>query len=221
MIKTVLFDLDGTLTDSGPGIMKGASFALSKFGIDETDTDKLRRFVGPPLKDSFHDLYGIPEEKCWEAITFYREYYTKTGIFENAVYPGIPELLKALKEAGKKVLVATSKPEPMARIVLEHFNLTTYFDLIIGATMDEKLSEKEEIIRLALKMGKENDLVSSDLSEVIMVGDRNLDIQGAHKNGLKCIGVTFGYGSREELEQADADQIADSAQELQSLLLDK
>ena len=142
----IFFDLDGTLTDSALGITRSVKYALKKYGIDETDHSKLQKFVGPPLKDSFMDIYGFSEDKATEAIGFYREYYAVTGINENSVYDGIFDTLNALKNAGKKLYVATSKPELYAKQILKNFNLLEYFDFVGGASMDEKFVDKCDII---------------------------------------------------------------------------
>lgn len=213
MYKTVLFDLDGTLTDSGLGITNSVSYALKRYGITETDRKKLDRFVGPPLADSFERFYGLSKKQSEEAIHVYREYYDAKGIFENEVYDGIPELLANLKSDGKNILVATSKPELYAVRIMDHFGLSKYFDYIAGANMDETRSDKREIIEYAL-----GEIGVTDISSVIMIGDREYDIIGAHKVGADSIGVTYGYGSREELENAGATYIAESTSDIYNII---
>lgn len=203
----ILFDLDGTLTDSGPGIMNAAAYALKQFGIDEQDREKLRRFVGPPLSDAFPELYGIADVN--EAIRQFRVYYRPIGIFENAPYPGIGECLAELKRRGKKLAVATSKPLEMAEQVLKRFGLWDYFDVVCGATLDESRNRKPEIVSDALAA-----LDVQDKSQAIMVGDRGQDVLGARENGIACVGILWGYGSREELSGAGADWIAANYDEL-------
>lgn len=202
--ETVLFDLDGTLTESGEGIINSAVYALKKFGI-EPEMSQMGKFLGPPLKDSFRDFYGFSEEKCVEAVKYYREYYTTKGIFENKVYEGVEDCLKALKSAGLKLAVATSKPQVFAVKILEHFHLVEYFDFIGGAELDGTRSVKAEVITHTLK-----NCGADDRSNVIMVGDRKHDVLGAKALGMDCIGVLYGYGSREELERAGAVFIADT-----------
>ncbi|WP_295212087.1 HAD family hydrolase [Ruminococcus sp.] len=202
--ETVLFDLDGTLTESGEGIINSAVYALKKFGI-EPEMSQMGKFLGPPLKDSFRDFYGFSEEKCVEAVKYYREYYTTKGIFENKVYEGVEDCLKALKSAGLKLAVATSKPQVFAVKILEHFHLVEYFDFIGGAELDGTRSVKAEVITHTLK-----NCGADDRSNVIMVGDRKHDVLGAKALGMDCIGVLYGYGSREELESAGAVFIADT-----------
>ena len=206
MYDVILFDLDGTLTESGIGITRSVAYALKKHGIIEADQSKLDRFVGPPLIDSFMRFYGFTAEQARQAVDDYREYYAVTGIFENRVYDGVVEMLQALKAAGKKCVLATSKPDHYAVQILEHFGLAAYFDFVAGATMDEKRTNKADVIAYALAhTGAEN---------VLMVGDREHDIHGAKAHGLDSVGVLYGYGSREELERAGATYIAATAEEI-------
>ena len=195
MYQTVLFDLDGTLTDSAPGVIHSVQYALKKYGITEA-YDNLQCFIGPPLIQSFQKFYGFDHEKAAEAVAYYREYYSAGGIFENSVYPGIPEVLARLKEAGKYLAVATSKPEFFAKQVLDHFGLTGYFDFIGGALMDETRTTKEEVLAYTLTEMK------IDPKTAVMVGDRENDATAARALGVSCIGVLYGYGSREELATA-------------------
>lgn len=209
MYHTILFDLDGTLTDSAPGITNSVAYALKKWNIEESDLGLLRKFVGPPLDESFERYYGFSSEKCGQAIEYYREYYQVKGIYENSVYKGIPELLDWLAGTGRRMIVATSKPEPSAVRVLEHFHIAAYFDVIAGATMDRSRVKKSDVIRYALERAG-----IRDLSGVVMVGDRENDIQGAKMNGLDSIGVLYGYGDREELSGAGAMQLAETVEDL-------
>ncbi|MBQ7184447.1 MAG: HAD family hydrolase [Clostridia bacterium] len=211
---TVLFDLDGTLTDPKPGITGAFAYAMRHYGM-EADPDSLTGVIGPPLKDSFMEICGFDEARALEAIWVYREYFSEKGWAENAVYPGIPELLSALKKAGMTLAVATSKPEHFSVRILDHFGLSGYFDLICGAPMDESdAGKKENVIKKALET-----LEIPELSRAVMVGDRRHDIYGAKVNGLASIGVLFGYGSREELTDAGADYLAESVDELGKLLI--
>ncbi len=210
----ILFDLDGTLTEPAEGITNSVAYALRKFGIEVLDRSALEKFIGPPLVDSFMLFYGFSKEKALTAVEYYREFYRETGIFQNKVYEGIPALLKMLYEKDKKIILATSKPEKFAKQILAHFSLSKYFSLIVGATMDEKRTKKDEVLAFALEKAD-----ISDISEAVMVGDREFDITGAHKFGLEAIGVLFGYGSIEELKKAGADYIAATPNELKNLLL--
>lgn len=207
--KYIFFDLDGTISDSGPGIIKSAAYALEKFGIIETDEKKLGRFVGPALIDSFQEFYGLTEEQARQGVIYYRERYKPIGLYENTVYPGIEELLKKLKADGYMIVVATSKPEVMAVDVLKYFKLADYFDLIAGATLDETRLKKSQVLEYAIeKCG------ITDTSEILMVGDRNFDVLGAAAFDIKCLGVLYGYGSEEELLTAGAVSLANTPEEI-------
>ena len=212
MYKTVLFDLDGTLTDPGLGITNSVAYALKKYGIEVSDREKLYSFIGPPLKDSFKKYYGFSDEKAMGAIMYYREYFSDKGIFENEVYDGIKELLRSIKASGRKIILATSKPEEFALRILEHFELTEFFDVVAGASMDEKRNKKGDVIKYALEKGC---LTPED---AVMIGDREHDIFGAQENGIDTIGVLYGYGSRDELEKAGAMYIAETVNDIFDLL---
>lgn len=212
MYKTVLFDLDGTLTDPGLGITSSVAYALKKYGIEVEEREKLYSFIGPPLSDSFKKYYGFSDEKAMEAIMYYREYFKDKGIFENEVYEGIIMLLKKIKASGRKIVLATSKPEEFALRILEHFELTEYFDVVAGASMDEKRNKKGDVIKYALEKGN----FTSEYA--VMIGDREHDVLGAQENGIDTIGVLYGYGSRDELEKAGAMYIAETVKDIYALL---
>ncbi|ARS62575.1 HAD family hydrolase [Streptococcus mutans] len=214
MYQTILFDLDGTLTNPSLGITNSLAYALEKFNIEVTDKKELYRFIGPPLQDSFENFYHFSKEDSLKAVDFYRDYFRHKGLYENEVYQGIPDLLERLKAQGKKLLVATSKPEEFARQILKHFELFDYFDLVAGASMDGSRRLKGDVIAHALTTAQ-----VSDLSATIMIGDREHDIIGAKKNGLDAIGVLYGFGNREELKKAGATYIATNVEELQGRLL--
>lgn len=209
MYQNLLFDLDGTLTDPGIGITNSVAYALEKYGIKTNDRTQLYKFIGPPLQDSFERFYGFSKEDAKMAVQYYREYYKETGIFENKLYDGMEHLLQSLCEAGKKLFVATSKPEAFAVQILEYFSVNQYFTYIAGSNMDGTRSKKEEVIVYALKAGK-----IQDLSSAVMIGDREYDVTGAKKAGIDSIGVLFGYGSRKELEAAGADALAESPKDI-------
>jgi phosphoglycolate phosphatase len=213
MYQAILFDLDGTITDSKEGIINSILYALSKFNMKE-DPRKLEAFIGPPLYRSFQEYYGFDEEKAWQGVAFYREYFSEKGIYENAVYPGIPQLLSELQEWGKTLVLATAKPAPYAERILEHFKLRNYFTWIFGSNMDGTRALKDEVIRDILL-----ELQDVPKDKVIMVGDRNHDILGANANGIASIGVTYGYGSLNELKESGADYLAASVEELRDILL--
>lgn len=204
MYSTIFFDLDGTLTDPGVGITNSVAYALKKWDIEVSARSLLYPFIGPPLSDSFQRYFGFSKEDSMKAIEYYREYFRDRGIFENEVYPGVHEMLTALRNEGKTIVLATSKPEGFAKTILEHFDLAKYFDFVAGASMDESRSKKGQVIAYALES-----LRITDKSTVVMVGDREHDVMGAKENSLDCIGVLFGYGSREELETAGATYVAE------------
>ncbi len=211
--ETILFDLDGTLTDPGLGITNSVMFALERFGIHESDRQKLYPFIGPPLWDSFMRFYGMSREEADRAVTVYREYYADRGLFENTVYPGIPQMLEDLRVQGKTLAVATSKPEGFSVKILEHFGLAKFFDRIAGASMDQSRSRKADVIRYAL-----SELPQADPRTTVMVGDREHDVLGAREVGLPCVGVLYGYGNRPELEAAGALSIAENVEALKNFL---
>jgi len=213
MYNTIFFDLDGTLTDPGEGITNSVAHALRKWDIEETDKTKLYKFIGPPLIDSFQKYYGFSLEDARTNVKYYREYFSTKGLFENQVYDGVKELLKFLKESGKKLVVATSKPEKFSIEILKHFELYEYFDFVAGASMDETRTKKDEVIAYALES-----LGITEKSQVIMIGDREHDIYGAKAHGLASIGVLYGYGNREEFEKAGATYIVETVGELGDLL---
>lgn len=213
MWKTILFDLDGTLTDSQEGIVNSISYALDHFGV-HMDRGEMRKFIGPPLMESLPAFCGFSEDQSRAAIAKFREYFNEKGWLENAPYPGIGGLLQSLKAAGLRLMVATSKPEVQAVRILKHFGLADYFDRIFGAPQgNEDGARKVSVIRRALSY------IRDGAASAVMVGDRWHDVVGAHQAGLPCIGVLYGYGEREELEQASAEFIAADLAELRHLLL--
>lgn len=207
--KYLLFDLDGTLTDPGEGITNSVTYALKKWGIEVTDKKELYCFIGPPLSASFKKYFGFDDEDALKCVEYYREYFRDRGIFENQVYQGISELLCHLKAEGYVLVLATSKPEGFAKIILEHFDLAKYFDFVAGASMDESRNKKADVIRYALDMAK-----IEDRSLALMIGDRDQDMLGAKINGLDSLGVLYGYGSKAELEGAGATFIADGVEDI-------
>ena len=209
--KTILFDLDGTLTDSEPGIVNSVLYALRRFGMD-APRESLRVFIGPPLYDSFRGVMGMSDADARRAVEVYREYFQDRGLYENAPYPGVPEMLRRLKEAGKTLVVATSKPETFARRIADHFGLAASLDAVCGADLAGGRSAKIDVIRYALEAG------GIDPGAAVMVGDRKYDILGAKEAGLADVGVLYGYGTREELAEAGASRLAASVAELEALL---
>lgn len=210
--KAILFDLDGTLTDSGEGIINCAIVALEHFGLPVPSREEMRVFVGPPLHESFIN-HGVPADRADEAVQVYRSRYIPIGKFENTPYPGIRQMLEALKADGHKLYVATSKPEAMSVEILEHFDLAKYFDMICGATMDTSRSSKDAVIAYLLEQNGRTD-------NMIMVGDTKFDVLGAAAHGIPTIGVSWGYGEVADMEKAGAKAIAHTAEELLTLLRD-
>ena len=210
MKKTILFDLDGTLTDSGEGILNCAELGLRHFGLPVPSREEMRVFVGPPLHETFLK-FGVPEDKVEEAVTVFRSRYTTVGKFENTPYPGVHNLLQALKDEGHTLLIATSKPENMAIEILEKFQLSQYFDRICGATLDRSRISKEDVIAYLLSL-------NGTAENMVMVGDTAFDVVGAAAHGISTIGVSWGYGSVEEMQQAGAIAIANTMEELLDLL---
>ena len=208
--KAIFFDLDGTLTDSGEGIINCAILALEYFGLPIPSREAMRVFVGPPLDQSFIN-HGVPADRADEAIRVYRSRYTTIGKFENFPYPGIRELLEALQSRGHRLFVATSKPEGMSVEILEKFELAQYFELICGATLDGSRSKKEDVI--AYLLGK-----TGDMENVIMVGDTKFDVLGAKAHGIPTIGVSWGYGNVADMIKAGAAGIADTPEQLLQML---
>lgn len=206
---TYLFDLDGTIIDSSPGIVASVNYALDQFGIKEPNQEKLLRFIGPPLTESFQKFYGFSEEDSIQAVYYYRENYEAGGMFQCSVYEGLEDTLKALKEAGKKILVATSKPEVYARKILKHFGLDSYFDYIAGMELDGGRGTKAEVIAYGLET-----CGIKDKSKILMIGDREHDIFGAKAMGVDSMGVLYGFGSREEFEEAGATYIVKNPGEI-------
>lgn len=214
MFDYIFFDLDGTLTNPAEGITNSFIHAYKYYGLEVPSYEQLCSYIGPPLIETFKVHFGFSEEKAREGVKIYREYFSSKGLFENSVYDGIVPLLENLKKAGKTLVVATSKPEIYSVKIMEHFNLSKYFLFICGSNEDETRSKKEEVIEYALEKCK-----ISDKSKVLMIGDRMHDIVGAKKNGIKSCGVLFGYGSKEELQNAGANFIAKNMDELKKICL--
>ncbi|MBQ8412482.1 MAG: HAD hydrolase-like protein [Lachnospiraceae bacterium] len=214
--KEIFFDLDGTITEPALGITNGIIYALDKYNIKVSDRRELYKFIGPPLRDSFSMYYGFDKDEVEKVVAYYREYYSDMGIIENEPMPGIEKALSRLKSAGLKLYVATSKPEKFAIQILEHLNLLSYFDIVAGSSMDGSRDSKESVIKYLIEQIHKDG--NDDISP-IMVGDRMYDVEGASKCGIDCIGVTFGYGDRQELEEAGANIIVDTAEEIADYIL--
>lgn len=212
--EVILFDLDGTLTDSAPGITAAAAYALSQYGVDVPDQRALLRFVGPPLRQSFMEFYGFSAAQAEEAVNkYYRAYYRERGLFECRVYDGVPEMLAALRACGGRLLLATSKPEVFARAVIERFDLLRFFEGVTGSNLDGTRENKAEVVACALEWAGVTDAASA-----VMVGDRRFDVEGARACGLDTIGVLYGYGSAGELTAAGAVALAPMPADVVSVL---
>ena len=212
----LLFDLDGTLTDPKVGITKSVQHALSAFGIEGKNPDDLCCFIGPPLKEAFMEFYGFEEEQAGRAVSLFREYYSAEGWLENEVYAGIEGLLQALVSQEKRLYVASSKPEVYVRKILKHFQLDSYFSFLGGADFEEIRVKKADVIRYVLEEGG-----ILDLSRTVMIGDRKHDVEGARKLEIFSIGVLYGYGSREELQKAGVQMLAETVFDLRRKLTGK
>ena len=211
--STILFDLDGTLSDSSQGIINSIIYALEKYDVNDYDMPLLRKFLGPPLHESFEKFMGFDKEKSLQAVKLYREYFSSKGLFENEIYGGVSDLLQNLKENGKALIVATSKPQLFTDRIMEHFNLAKYFDFIAGSNMDTTRSKKAEVIEYAL-----SECNIKDKSKVVMIGDRAEDVIGAQTVGVDSIGVEYGYGTFDELKNAGATYVVKTVDELKDLL---
>lgn len=206
---SILFDLDGTLTDSGPGITRSAHNALVKMGIDAPEPKDLGFFVGPPLAQTFAQ-FGMSPEEVDKAIAIFRQRYTTIGKFENIPYDGIRELLQKLKSDGYRLFVATSKPEPVAVEIMEHFDLAEYFEVICGASLDHSRETKEAVIEYLL--------TQDSIGKAVMIGDTHFDVLGAKEHGIPCIGVTWGFGNKTSMIEAGAIGIASTMDELYDMI---
>lgn len=215
MFQYILFDLDGTLTDPMIGITSSVQYALKSAGIDEPDLQKLTPFIGPPLLDSFMEYYGFTKEQAQQAIEKYRERFSTIGLYENAIYPGIAQMLKNLSKVGIHLAVASSKPAVFVEKILIHFSIRSYFEVVVGSELDGRRTDKTEVVDEALRqLGITEDKKCS----CAMVGDRRFDIEGAKVHGVTAIGVSYGYAQGDELEQAEADYVADTVEELEKCL---
>ncbi len=214
MYQYILFDLDGTLTDPKIGITSCVQYALHKLGIEEPDLDELEPFIGPPLTDSFREFYGFDDETVQQAVIYYRERFSTVGLFENDIYPGIAQMLERLKQAGRRLAVASSKPTVFVKQILEHFEILSYFDVVVGSELDGTRVKKEEVVEEALRQL----LCDGNGHDIVMVGDRKFDIEGAKAYGIDSIGVAYGYAACGELEEAGADVIVETVEELEKAL---
>ncbi len=220
MFQYCLFDLDGTLTDPKEGITKSVQHALKYFGIEEPDLDRLEPFIGPPLKDSFMEFYGLSEEQALKAVEVYRERFAPVGVLENEIIPGTGQMLAHAREKGIHLAVASSKPLVFVRQILRHFQIEEYFEVVVGSELDGTRGSKEEVVEEALRQLGILEMDPADKKSLCaMIGDRKFDIQGAIAHGLTGIGVSFGYAGEGELSVAGADMVADTMEQLERILL--
>lgn len=215
MYNYVFFDLDGTLTQSEFGILNSVAFALEKLGIKVDNKESLKKFIGPPLAASFRDFFGMDEENIEKAIGYYRECYNGGEIFNAPLYDGIEETLKTLSDKGVKMFVVTSKPAHMAKKIIEHFDISKYFEDVVGPDLKDRSYSKKELVEAAIN--KTTD--TPNLKDYIMIGDRCFDIEGAVGNNIDSIGVIYGYGNREEFEEAGATYIIDKPKDILEVVL--
>lgn len=209
----IIFDLDGTLSDSGEGITKSVQYALEKMGVKEDNLDNLKHFVGPPLKEEIMISYGFTADKATEAVALYRERYIPIGIYETSLYDGVIELLKALKENDKIIAIGTSKPQKMAEEVLKYLNIDSYFDFVMGADLIGGKQSKADVLNALLDV-----LPIKDKSRMLMVGDTKYDVEGANALAIDCIGVSYGYGDKKDMLDLGAVTVVDKALELLEIL---
>ena len=204
----ILYDLDGTLTDPRVGITKSIEYALAHFGIDVENLNELTKFIGPPLRDTFREYYSFSDSDVKVAVDKFQEYFAEQGLYENIIYDGIAEMLRAQYEDGRKIVLATSKPQVFAHKVLEQFEIDKYFELIVGSELSGERSDKAEVIKYAV------DTLAINPSDAIMIGDRKYDVIGSRAHGIDSIGVLYGYSSKGELKEAGANYIVETVEEL-------
>lgn len=217
--KYILFDLDGTLTDPREGITKSVQYALHSYGIEEPDLKALEPFIGPPLADSFMEFYGFSQEDARQAVVKFRERFQVTGLYENKIYPGMEKLLERLWKEGRRLAVASSKPQVFVEKILKHFGIEQYFEVVVGSELNGAREKKEEVVEEALHRLFKNR--TRDLERTVMVGDRKFDVEGGKRFGLKTVGVSYGYAGKGELEEAGADYVVGSVKALENLLCGK
>jgi len=211
----IIFDLDGTLTDPSEGIINSIIYALEKMNIDFKDRESLKKFIGPPLHESFMKYFDMNKEKAFLAVKYYREYFSERGIYENKIYPGVKELLRELKNKNKFLILCTSKPTVYAEKILKYFGIYEYFDFIKGSNLDGTFTSKEELLKFILEKFK-----GINRKEFIFIGDHELDVKAARKSGIKVIAVTYGFGNSEKIKELKPDFIADSAEDIERIIFD-
>ena len=210
----IAFDLDGTLTNPEKGLVKSFSYTFDKMGIPYNSADELKRFIGPPLYEEWQRCFGLTPEESAKALLFFREYYAEYGWWDNEIYPGVADMLKALKSGGKKIILATSKPEVFAKKILDLFEISCYFDFIGGASSDKTRDKKHEVLTYSLDA-----VGATDKDQCILVGDRVYDAEGAKICGIDSLGVLYGHGSYEEIESAGFTYVCNDVSDVTKLLL--
>ncbi len=212
--RYLLFDLDGTLTDSSEGIINSILYSFDKLGLQLPQKEELYKFIGPPLLNSYIEYYGFSLEKARLATDYFHKFFVEKGMFENKLYDGIREMLLKVSSCDRKLILATSKPEVFAEKILQHFDILKYFDNVVGATLDEKRTKKEEVLSCIFE-----NIDISDKSDVVLIGDTKFDAIGAKKLGIDCIGVSYGFGTKEELIENGAVYVAETPEQLAKILL--
>lgn len=210
----IAFDLDGTLTNPERGLVASFVYALGKMGVDYGEKAELKRFIGPPIYEEWQRCFGFTLEESTKALLIFREYYSVYGWWDNEIYPGVKEMLEKLKCAGKKIILATSKPEVFAKKILELFNISKYFDFIGGAATDKTRDKKSEVLEYSLQS-----IGAKDLSQAILVGDRIYDAEGAKICGIDSLGVLYGHGSEEEVRSGGFTLVANTVEEIVDILI--
>ena len=211
--KYIFWDMDGTIINSYPGVVESVLYALKHFGMTETDPEIMRRFIGPPLRVTFGEIYHMEEAQIEEAVSKYRENYNAGGMFKCELYPGVAQAMDAFKEAGFRQIISSSKPENMCRLILDRFGLIEKMDDVVGASLDGKIDSKQEVLEEAFRR-----LGNPDKSQVVLIGDTKFDVIGANSVGIDCVGITYGFGTREEMEEHGAKKVFDSIEEVISYL---
>lgn len=215
MIKAILWDLDGTIINSEEGITKCVQYALRAHGIEEPDLKKLLCFIGPPLEPVFREKYGMTEAEAWQAVVKYRERFDVKGIFECSLYDGVKDVIAAMKKRGYLLALASSKPETACRRILKHLDLLPYFDEVVGSTLDGSISTKEEVLE---ELGRRMAATGISKEEMCLIGDTKYDAAGARAFGIRCIGVSYGFGTREDMFAAGAEAVFDKIEEVETYI---
>ena len=214
--KYIFWDMDGTIINSYPGVIESALYALNHFGITEKDPEVLRRFIGPPLRVTFGEVYHMDEMQIEQAVAKYRENYDGRAMFKCEVYPGVAQAMEKFKSAGFQQIIASSKPETMCRLILDRFGLIEKMDDVVGASLDGRIDSKQQVLEEAFRR-----LGNPDKREVVLIGDTRYDVIGANSVGIDCIGITYGFGTREELIEHGVCKVFDTIEEVAAMLCEQ